>query len=252
MFDLTGKVAVVTGASSGLGIRFALALASSGANLAIIARREEKLAVVKEQIEAVGVQCLAVKADMLKNDDIKEAVKAIVKHYGRIDILVNNAGVATSGPSHQHGDEEWEKVIDTNLNSVFYMSREVGAVMIKQQYGKIINLGSIHSKVAMPNMPLAAYSASKGGIWMLTKSLAAEWASHNITVNAIGPSYFPSEMTGGVLSDPTFSEVIKKSCPMGRLGRPEELDGAIVYFASDASSFTTGQLLNIDGGWTAI
>jgi gluconate 5-dehydrogenase len=252
LFDLTGRVAIVTGASSGLGVQFATALAKAGANLAIIARRAERLAVVKQQIEEYGVQCLAVKADLLKSADIKKAVDDIKKHYGRIDILVNNAGVATSAPSHEHEDEDWERVIDTNLNSVFYMSREVAKVMIKQNYGKVINLGSIHSRVAMPGLPIAAYAASKGGILMLTRALAAEWAEYGITVNAIGPSYFPSEMTGRVIDDPKFLTKIEGLCPMKRPGKPDELDGAIIYFASDASSFTTGQLLNVDGGWTAV
>ena len=252
IFDLTGKVAIVTGASSGLGVEFAMTLAKAGANVAILARRSEKLAEIQKQIKALGANCMAVKCDMLNTDDIKKAVSEIKKEFGRIDILVNNAGVATAGPSQDHSNEEWERVINTNLTSVFYMSREVGKVMVKQNYGRIINLGSIHSRVAMPGLPIAAYSASKGGILMLTRALAAEWAPYGITVNAIGPSYFPSEMTAGVMSDAKFLKAIESLCPMGRPGKPEELDGALLYFASDASSFTTGQLLNIDGGWTAV
>jgi len=253
LFSLKGKVAIVTGASSGLGVQFAKALARAGADVAILARRQEKLEAVKKEIEQeFSVKVLALPCDALKNSDIATAVKKIHQHFGRIDILINNAGVATVAPSHEHSDEEWERVVDTNLNSVFYFCREVGKVMVKQKYGKIINLGSIHSRVAMPNLPIAAYAASKGGVFMLTKALAVEWAEHGITVNAIGPRYFESEMTSGVINDPQFLEVIKKSCPIGRPGKPGELDGAIIYFASDASSFTTGQLLNIDGGWTAI
>jgi gluconate 5-dehydrogenase len=252
LFDLSGKVAVVTGASSGLGRQFAKALANAGANVAILARRVEKLEDTKKLLVELGSDTLAIKCDVMDNADIKKAVASIKKHYGRIDILVNNAGTATVSPSHEHSDEEWRRVIATNLDAVFYMSREVGKIMVKQKYGKIINLGSIHSRVAMPGLPIAAYCASKGGVFMLTKELAVEWAQHNITVNAIGPSYFPSEMTGSVIDDPKFLEGIKGLCPMGRPGSPEELDGAILYFASDASSFTTGQLLNVDGGWTAI
>jgi gluconate 5-dehydrogenase len=253
MFDLTGKVAIVTGASSGLGVQFAKTLAGAGADLAILARRREKLEAVKKEIEAeYGVKVFAEPCDALSITDIRSSVQKIREHYKHIDILVNNAGVATSMPSHQHSDEEWQKVIDTNLNAVFYFCREVGNIMVQQKYGKIINLGSIHSRVAMPGTPLTAYATSKGGVLMLTKALAAEWAKDGITVNAIGPSYFRSEMTQAVLDNPDFLKVVETLCPMGRPGNPGELDGALLYFASDASSFTTGQLLNIDGGWTAI
>ncbi|MCL2757287.1 MAG: SDR family oxidoreductase [Coriobacteriia bacterium] len=251
LFDLTGKVAIVTGASSGLGRQFATVLAQAGANVALLARRIENLEALKLELAAVGSDALAIKCDVNNNESIKEAVSAVKGYYGRIDILVNNAGVATISPSELHTDEEWERVINTNLNAVFYMSREVGKVMIEQNYGKIINLGSIHSRVTMASFPIAAYCASKGGVMMLTKELAVEWAKYNITVNAIGPSYFPSEMTGGVTSDPNVLALINARCPMGRMGRPDELNGALIYFASDASTFTTGQLLNIDGGWTA-
>jgi gluconate 5-dehydrogenase len=179
-------------------------------------------------------------------------VAGIKGHYGRIDILVNNAGTARANPAESQSDEDWNAVIGTNLNSVYFMAREVGGVMIGQKYGKIINVGSIHSSVAMPGRPLNAYCTSKGGVLMLTKALAAEWAKYNITVNAIGPAYFPSEMTETAMSNPDFLNTVRTYCPMGRPGRAGELDGAVIYFASDASSYTTGQLLTIDGGWTAI
>ncbi len=142
--------------------------------------------------------------------------------------------------------------MDMNLSSVYFVAREVGKVMIENNYGKIINTGSIHSTVAMPGLPLTAYCSTKGAVEMLTKSLANEWAKYNITVNAIGPAYFPSEMTGELVTNEDFLKVIATYCPMGRPGREGELDGAVVYFASDASSYTTGQLLSVDGGWTAI
>jgi len=252
LFDLSGKVAIVTGASSGLGRQFATVLAGAGANVAILARRVENLEETKKTLDTLGSDTLAIKCDVSNNDDIKTAVAAVKEYYGRIDILVNNAGVATMSPSQDHSDEEWARVMNTNMNAVFYMCREVGKIMVEQNYGKIINLGSIHSRVAMAGIGIAAYCASKGGVFMLTKELAVEWARYNITVNAIGPSYFPSEMTDSVMSDPAFLAVIGARCPMGRPGKPEELDGAILYFASDASTFTTGQLLNIDGGWTAV
>jgi gluconate 5-dehydrogenase len=252
VFDLKGKVALVTGASSGLGVQFAKALAREGADLAIIARRQERLDEVKKTVEALGARCLALKCDVLKNDEIKAVISKVKEHYGRIDILVNNAGTARSKPAESQSDDDWNAVINTNLNSVYFVAREVGRVMIEQKYGKIINVGSIHSSAAMPTSPLNAYCASKGGVLMLTRALAAEWAKHNITVNAIGPAYFPSEMTDAVMSNPAFASIVKTYCPAGRPGKEGELDGAVIYFASDASSYTTGQLLSVDGGWTAI
>ena len=252
LFDLSGKTALVTGASSGLGVEFAKALAKQGANIAILARRVEKLEEAKKLIEGLGARCFAIKCDVLVQDDIKAAVAKIKEHYGRIDILVNNAGAARSNPAELQSDDDWNAVIDTNLNSVYFVARETGKIMIEQRYGKVINLGSIHSNVAMATSHLNAYCASKGGVLMLTKALAVEWAKYNITVNAIAPAYFPSEMTGAVMSNPEFEKIVKTYCPMGRTGRSGELDGAVVYFASDASSYVTGQILSIDGGWTAI
>ncbi len=253
LFDLTGKVALVTGASSGLGVQFAKALAAQGANIAILARRQDKLNETKAAVEQeFGVDVLALTCDVLDVAAIKETVAAIKEHFGRIDILVNNAGTARVAPAEEQSDDDWKAVIDTNLNSVYYVAREVGKVMKEQGYGKIVNVGSLHSAVSITGMGISAYCASKGGVLMLTKDLAAEWAQYGITVNAIGPAYFPSEMTGGVLGDENFLGLIKASCPMGRPGKTGELDGAVIYFASDASSYTTGQILWIDGGWTAV
>lgn len=252
LFDLHGKTAVVTGASSGLGRQFALALAREGADVAILARRMDKLEAVKAEVEALGVKCLPVQCDVTVNGQIKAAVSQIVDSFGRIDILCDNAGIGLFAPAEEEPDETWDAMIRTNLSAVFYVAREVGKQMIKQNYGKIIITGSIHSSVAMTGLPLNAYCATKGGVRMLVKALATEWAKYNITVNAIGPAYFESEMTAGVVGDEDFLKVIQTYCPMGRIGRSGELDGAVVYFASDASSYTTGQLLSIDGGWTAI
>jgi gluconate 5-dehydrogenase len=253
LFDLTGKVALVTGASSGLGAQFAKALAGQGAKIAIIARRADKLEATKKEIEdEFGVEVLALPCDVLDVARIKDTVAAIKERFGRIDILVNNAGTARIAAAEEQSDEDWKAVIDTNLNAVYYVAREVGKVMKEQKYGKIINLGSIHSAVAMRGLGISGYCASKGGVLMLTKELANEWAPYGITVNAIGPAYFPSEMTDSVIHDENFLKLIELSCPMGRPGKPGELDGAIIYFASDASTYTTGQILWIDGGWTAI
>jgi len=252
LFNLEGKVAMITGASSGLGRQFALALAREGAKVAILARRVERLEQVKAEVEALGVECLAVKCDVSDTTSIKTAVETVADHFGRIDILVNNAGVGLGSPAESQDDQTWDSVIRTNLSGVYYVARETAKVMIKQNYGKIINLGSIHSSVAMMGSPISAYCASKGGVAMLTKALANEWAKYNITVNAIGPAYFESEMTDQVINTEAFGMAVKAYCPMGRPGRAGELDGAVIYFASDASSYTTGQLLTIDGGWTTI
>ncbi|MBQ9006656.1 MAG: SDR family oxidoreductase [Atopobiaceae bacterium] len=254
LFDLTGKIALVTGASSGLGVQFAKALAGQGADIAICARRLDRLEAVKAQIEELGARCFATRCDVndtARSVDMGAAVKA---EYGRIDILVNNASVGDATPAAEMDDATWRRVLSTNLDAVFYVAREVGKVMIEQGYGKIINFGSLHSEVVMPGAtwPVTAYTAAKGGVKMLTKSLAVEWAQKGITVNAIGPAYFNSEMTGAIMETRGFDPVAATYCPMGRAGREGELNGALIYFASDASSYTTGQLLCVDGGWTAI
>jgi len=249
---LKGKTAIVTGASSGLGVQFATALAREGANLAIVARRAEKLNETMAKIKELGVDCIAVQCDVTKSDEVAKAVKEISAHYkGRIDILVNNAGVGLVEPAETQSNDTWSKTMAANIDGVYYFCREVGKIMLERKYGKIINIGSIHSQVALTS-PLSAYATSKGAVLMMTKALAGEWAKHGITVNAIGPGYFPSEMTAGVLENKDFMEYIKIACPMGRPGREGELDGALLYLASDMSSYTTGQIISVDGGWTAI
>ncbi|MDR0854971.1 MAG: SDR family oxidoreductase [Christensenellaceae bacterium] len=252
MFELTGKKAIITGASSGLGVQFAIALAKQGADVALLARRIDKLQEVKAQVEAYGVKALAIKCDVTDTANIKAAVAEVHTAFGRIDILVNNAGNAFGMPAELQTDEDWLKVINVNLNGVFFTAREVGKIMKAQKYGKIINIGSIHSGVAMSGLPIASYCATKGAVLMLTKELAVEWAKFGITVNAIGPGYFASEMTQGMLANEGFQKQIQVYCPMGRVGEAGELDGSLIYFASDASRFTTGQILWVDGGWTAI
>ncbi len=252
LFDLTGKTALVTGASSGLGVQFAKALARQGADIAICARRKDKLEAVKGEIEALGVKCYIHTCDAMDPAQVKATVDDVAAHYGKIDILVNNAGLGMTEPAESQSDDTWTKMVGTNLNGVYYFAREVGRYMVEKGYGKVINIGSIHSTVALPGSPLTAYCATKGAVEMLTKALASEWAQKGITVNAIGPAYFESEMTAQIFEDPNLLGMITGLCPMGRRGRPGELDGALIYFASDASSYTTGQLLSVDGGWTSV
>lgn len=253
LFDLTGKVAVITGASSGLGVQHAKALGAQGAKLALLARREEKLAKVKEELKGLGYEVYTHPCDVQAPEQVKKAVAAIQEHYGTIDILINNAGLGLGAPADEMSDEDWQRMMDTNINGAYYMAREVGKIMKANQYGRIINLGSIHSRVALPKSNLmSAYCTTKGAIFMMTKALASEWAQDGITVNAVGPGYFASEMTEDLMEDDRFKKMVDLYCPMGRFGQEGELAGAIVYFASDASAYTTGQLLNVDGGWTAI
>lgn len=252
LFDLTDKVAIVTGASSGLGVDFAKALANQGANIAIVARREEKLKEVQKEIEEIGVTCRYYVCDVMKTEQIQSAVEQVENDFGRIDILVNNAGLGLVDAADKTTDEMWRNMIDTNLNGVYFFAREVGKVMLKQKYGRIINIGSIHSTVSMKGMPVTAYCSTKGGVLMLTKSLATEWAKEGITVNAIGPGYFALGMAEGVVTDPEFLKIIEFMCPMGRAGKSGDLDTTVVYLASDASRYITGQIITVDGGWTAL
>ncbi len=252
LFDLTGKVALVTGASSGLGVEFAKALANQGANIALVARREEKLKEVQKEIEELGVTCHYYVCDVMQTEQIKNAVEQVEKDFGRIDILVNNAGLGLFDNAEKTTDEMWRKMIDTNLNGVYFFAREVGKVMLKQKYGRIINIGSIHSTVAMKGLPLTAYCSTKGGVLMLTKALATEWAKDGITVNAIGPGYFALGMAEELVADPKFAKIVEFMCPMGRAGMSGELDTTVLYLASDASTYTTGQIITVDGGWTTI
>ena len=229
-FDIKDKVALVTGASSGLGWQIAQAYASQGAKLALFARREERLIENKKELEdEYGVEVMYAVTDVGDPENIAESVKKVVDHFGRIDILVTAAGMGNNKPVMDQSTEE-----------------------IEQNYGKIINIGSIHSRVIFPGGGISAYSSAKGGVMNLTKNLAVEWAKYNITVNAIGPAVFATELTTESIEMEGFMDLIAAYCPMGRLGEPGELDGLAIYLASDASSFCTGQLICVDGGWTAI
>lgn len=185
-------------------------------------------------------------------DSITAAVAKVMDAYGRIDILVNAAGMGNNKMVTDQSNEEWERHIRIDLSGVYYMCKAVGEIMIEQEYGKIINIGSIHSRVIFHGGGISAYSSAKGGVMNLTKNLAVEWAKYNITVNAIGPEVFETELTIDTIELDGFMDLIKAYCPAGRLGQPGELDGIAIYLASDASSYCTGQLICIDGGWTAI
>lgn len=252
MFDLTGKKAVVTGASSGLGVQYAKALAAQGADVALLARRIDKLEMVKNEIIGMGRQCVAVKCDVTVEGEIVFAINQILQAFGRIDILVNNAGVSAISPAEAMSEADWDKVLDTNLKGVFLMAKHVGGQMIKQQYGKVINISSIFGAVGNTAFPVCNYHAAKHGVIGLTKALADEWAKYNITVNAIGPGFFESEMTAAAINTPDFQKYVEVSCPMKRIGKPGELNGALIFLSSDASTYVTGQTIFVDGGWTSV
>jgi len=250
-FDLTGKVAIVTGASSGLGKQFALSLAENGANVVVAARRVEKLQEVAGQIEALGRQCLVCECDVTNEESIIKTVNDTVAKFGKVDILVNNAGVAASGATEDMKLEDWQKVINTNLNGVFLFSKNVIKQMKKQNYGKIINIASIAGFVTFEGMAVTAYCASKGGVVNFTRALSSELGGFGITVNAIAPGFFPSEMTQAFEKDPTMLKYVESRTSINRWGKDGELNGSLLYFASDASSYTTGQIIAVDGGWLA-
>lgn len=250
-FDVHGKSAVITGAASGIGKQFALCLAEQGANLALWDLQADKLAEVKAEIEAYGVKCVTSVCSVTDTEQIRAAVDETKSGLGRIDILINNAGVGFNTPAVETTDEEWKRVLSVNVDGMFYVAREVGKVMLEQGYGKIVNTGSFHCMVTMNKVPRVAYSASKGAVLMMTKALASEWAQNGITVNAIGPGYFKSALSD-LVTDEEYDRNIRENCPMGRRGVPGELNGAMLFLASDASSYVTGQLVLVDGGWTIV
>lgn len=252
MFDLTGKIALVTGASSGLGVQYAKALAAQGADIALLARRVDKLEEVKNEILAMGRRCVAVKCDVTMEGEIIFAVHQVLTNFGRIDILINNAGTSAIAPAESMSESDWDKVLDTNLKGVFLVAKHVGKQMIQQNYGKVINISSMFGTVGNSLFPVCNYHAAKHGVIGLTKAMADEWAKYNITVNAIGPGFFESEMTAAAINTDDFKKYVDVSCPMKRIGKPGELNGALIYLASDASSYTTGQTIVVDGGWTSI
>ena len=251
MFDLHGRVAVVTGASAGLGRQFALALARQGADMAILARREWKLNEVAEEIRALGVKCLVCPGDVTKLDTIKAAVKAVIDEYGKVDILVNNAGGAKCGPLENFTDEDFINTVDLDVFGTMRCTREFGKEMLKAGYGRVINIGSILGRGGLFEMPICDYAASKGAVINFTRHMAAEWAGKGITVNVICPGFFPSEVNSPEAME-AMNGFIVAHTPLGRPGRPGELDSTVVYLAADESSYVTGSVVGCDGGWTAV
>jgi len=247
LFDLTGKVAVVTGASRGLGKAIAIGLATAGANVVVTDVLDTSEAV--REIKNLGREAIGIKVDVSKKEDINSMVQQAVKKFGRIDILVNNAGILRMSPTEDINEGDWNLVMGINLKGQFLCAQAVGKQMIKQKSGNIINMASVAGQFGFPMA--AAYDCSKGGVILLTKALAAEWAKYNVRVNAIAPGVFETPMTSDMLKTKEFNQTIKMNVPMGRPGNPKELAGVVVFLASDASSYVTGHVLVVDGGWTA-
>jgi NAD(P)-dependent dehydrogenase (short-subunit alcohol dehydrogenase family) len=244
--DLAGKVAIVTGASSGLGARFATVLADAGAEVVAAARRLDRL----EQLAEGGRRIAAVRCDVTDDGDVARLVETALERFGRVDVCVNNAGASSGGPERQATLDAFRGVVRLNLDAVFALSQAVAAPMREQGSGSVINISSMFSLVASAPVPDAGYVASKSAVNGLTRELAAQWARDGVRVNAIAPGFFRSEMTAGLVDDERSRKWFERACPMGRPGNPEELDGILLFLASDASSYCTGQVFAIDGGWT--
>ena len=252
MFDLKGRVAVISGASSGLGKQMTRAFASQGASVAILARRIEKLEELKSELEQTGAKVLAIKCDVTSTEDINNAASLVEKEFGKVDILVNCAGSSKDKGVLEMNDEEWSFTIDTDLTSVFKMTRAFANIMKKNNYGRIINIASMYGLVGNTAMGTVAYHSSKGGVVNFTRAVAAELAKYNITCNAICPGYFETELTKAVLDTEDFQAYMKNTVPMQRYGREGELNAGAIFLASDEASYVTGAIIPIDGGYTCV
>ena len=252
MFDLKGRIAVITGASSGLGRQMCHGLAAQGADLVIIARRFERLLELKEELEKKGTKVLAIKCDVTNTKEINKAAKYVERKWHRVDILINCAGASRDKGVLDMTDEEWDFTINTDLTSVFKMTRAFANIMIKNNYGRIINIASMYGMVGNIAMDTIAYHSSKGGVINFTREAAAELAKYNITCNAICPGYFETELTEAVLNTKEFTKYMKGTVPMGRYGREGELNAAAVFLASEEASYVTGVILPVDGGYTCV
>ena len=251
MFDLSGRVAIVTGGGGGLGRPIAVALAKCGADVVVTSRDLSHLQLVVQDIEALGRRSLAISADVTDASSLQAMVDRAVQEFSKVDILVNVAGTNARFSAEEMAPEEFERVIRFNILGTFLACQAVGRVMIEQKRGKIINMSSVRGRVA-PSIGGSAYSSSKGGVDSLTRTLAAEWAKYNIHVNALAPALIMTDMTRDFLSKPEVYSKVTAEIPLARLGVPEEVVGPTILLASDESDFMTGQIIYIDGGLSAV
>lgn len=252
MFNLSGKVAVITGASSGLGKQMAKAFASCGANLVLMARRLERLTELKEELSGFGVEILTLKCDVTNTENINECANEVKNKFKRADILVNCAGASKDKGILDMQDDEWDFTLNTDLTSVFKVTRAFANIMKENNYGRIINIASMYGLVGNTAIPTIAYHASKGGVVNFTRAVAAELAPFGITCNAICPGYFETELTADVLKTDFFKDFANHHVPMKRYGKPGELNAGAIFLASDEASYVTGTILTIDGGYTCV
>jgi hypothetical protein len=247
MFHLDGKIALVTGASSGLGMRFAKVLAASGATVVVAARRQMLLEELAQQIGGV-----AVPTDLKSTRDREALIDQVRQRFGRLDILVNNAGISRIAPAEQEELDAFREVVELNLIAQFALTQLAARIMLATGSGSIINIASISALVGVGQLPQAAYAASKGALVSMTRELAAQWARRGVRVNALAPGWFPTELTQEFFRDERSLAWLHRRVPMGRAGSASELDGALLFLASDASSYVTGQVIAIDGGFTSV
>lgn len=248
LFDLTGEIGIVTGGAQGLGEQMALALAEAGANIVLADINLDKAHEVKGKIENIGKKCIITKTDVSNSEQIEEMVTIAKEKFGKIDILINNAGIVSNYPAEELPEEEWDKLIRINLTGVFLCTQIVGKEMIKQKKGSIINISSMSGLIVNRPQSQLHYNTSKSGVIMLTKSFAAEWAKYNIRVNAIAPGYMKTPLVNELY--PRYGKEWIKYIPMRRIGEPSEIKGPALFLASRASSYMTGAVIVMDGGYT--
>jgi 2-dehydro-3-deoxy-D-gluconate 5-dehydrogenase len=249
LFKLDGKVAFVTGSSTGLGQAMAIALAEAGADVICHASKEGKAFETMSAIQKLGRKTAEISGDMADKETPKRLIDEVIRQFGRIDILINNAGTIRRSPAVDFSEEDWATVLEVNLSSIFRLSQSAAKLMIPQGSGKIVNIASLLSFQGGITVP--AYTASKSGVAGLTKAFANEWAKHNINVNAIAPGYFATNNTKALQADETRNRQILERIPAGRWGKPEEISGAAVFLSSAASDYLQGHILTVDGGWMA-
>jgi gluconate 5-dehydrogenase len=246
LFDLTGKIALITGSSQGIGFGIARGLGQAGATIILNGRNEEKLSRAVSTLSQEGLKVFGYSFDVSDSKQVDQKISSIEREVGAIEILVNNAGIQRRGPLETIEESVWQEVIETNLTAVFLMSKRVVKGMIERKSGKIINICSLMSEITRPTV--APYTASKGGVKMLTKAMAIEWAKYNIQVNGIGPGFIVTELNRPLLEDQKFDTMVRSRTPVGRWGQPSDLAGAAVFLAARASDYITGQVIYVDGG----